>query len=172
MDNNNSDFNFNGDANLEANGPAHEAEQKTASSDRMSMMKGFGRKGLAPILEVFTKHQGDLNPYVQSIDKAFSAAITALNSESATEADRAVGSWVTQASTWMMSASDRLKSTNPKDLLNFLEEEARTRPGLMFSVSYVAGLLFGRVGRHVGSQMARSDLTSSPKEFQDSPNIH
>ena len=172
MDNNNSDFNLSGDANLEANGPTNEAEQSIGSTDKMSMMKDFGRKGLGPILEVFTKHQGDLNPYVQSIDKAFSAAITALNAEGATEADRTIGSWVTQASTWMMSASDKLKSTNPKDLLNFLEEEARARPGLMFSVSYVAGLLFGRVGRHVGSQMTGSRVTSSPKEFQDSPNIH
>lgn len=172
MDNNNSDFNLNSDVNSEANGPTTEESSTTGSSDRMSMMKGFGRKGLAPIIEVFTKHQGDLTPYVQSIDKALSAAITALNSESATEADRTVGSWVTQASTWMMSANDRLKSTNPKDLLNFLEEEARTRPGLMFSVSYAAGLLFGRVGRHVGSHMTGSHATSSPKEFQDSPNIH
>ena len=74
MDNNNSDFNLNSDVNSEANGPTTEESSTTGSSDRMSMMKGFGRKGLAPIIEVFTKHQGDLTPYVQSIDKALSAA--------------------------------------------------------------------------------------------------
>ncbi len=167
MDNNNSDFNLNVDVNLEANGPTNEASSTAGSSDKMSMMKGFGRKGLGPIIDVFSKHQGDLNPYLQSIDKALRAAITSLNEDSSSEADRTVGRWVSGASTWMTGASDKLKTTSPKDLLNFLEEEARSRPALMFSVSYVAGLLFGRVGRHVGSQM-----TASPKDFQDSPNIH
>lgn len=187
MDINNSDFNQDERFKSDASGPTNEANTSFNRSDAMNYMKDFGIKGLQPFMGVISRYKVDLRPYLSAIDTGLRAAVSSLNQESSSEADREISKWFTQASTFITTAGDKLKSQNPTDLWHFFEEEARRQPGLMFSASYVAGLLFGRVGRHVGSQIANptepisqnfqtesldTPMTSTTQDYPDSSNIH
>jgi hypothetical protein len=115
-----------------------------------SKLKEYGKKSLAPLTDLVHKYKGDINPYVAAIGKGLQGAINALNEGEANDAERKIGQWFQEANEWFNGVKGKLEATEAKDLLNYLEEEAKKSPGLMFSVSYVAGLAIGRVGRQLG----------------------
>lgn len=185
MVSNNSDFSQEDDFNSEANGAMNEATNSFNKSEAFTYMKDFGKRGLQPLFGVVSKYRVDLNPYLTALDTGIKAAMSSLNQESSSEVDREVGKWFNQAAGFLSSAGEKLKSKNPTDLWHFFEEEARSQPGLMFSASYVAGLVLGRLGRHAGTQLSKTDstvqsMTNQPAtqvppltpEFPESSNIH
>jgi hypothetical protein len=121
-------------------------------NEKIGKVKDVGRKGLAPIVGVLQRHSGDINPYIVAIGRALKAGVESLNQENASDADRTVGGWFSEASEWFGELKTRFESTNGSDLINYIEEEGRKRPGFMFAISYVAGLGFGRMGRHIGQR--------------------
>jgi len=122
-------------------------------------LKQYGKKSLAPLVDLLHKYKDQVNPYVESINKGLQGASSSL-AESTTDSDRAVYGWFNDATNWFNGARDKLNNEDPKELLNYLEEQAKERPGLMFATSYVTGLVFGRLGRHMGRIVKSSSQSS------------
>lgn len=121
-------------------------------NEKLGKVKDVGRKGLAPIVDVLHRHRGDINPYIDAIGRALKAGVDSLNQDNANDADRTVSGWFSEASQWFDDLKTRFDSTNGSDLISYIEEEGQRRPGFMFAISYVAGLGFGRMGRHLGQR--------------------
>ncbi|HXH74877.1 MAG TPA: hypothetical protein VNJ08_07920 [Bacteriovoracaceae bacterium] len=84
---------------------------------------------------------------------------------SGTEAERVVAGWFREAADGLNEARTKLQSSNTQDMIDYIEVQARNHPGFMFSSSYLAGLFFGRIGKHIGrkkfSQSSSSSSSSS-----------
>jgi hypothetical protein len=121
-------------------------------NEKLGKVKDVGRKGLGPIVDVLHRHRGDINPYIDAIGRALKAGVDSLNQQNASDADRTVSGWFGEASQWFEHLKTRFDSTSGIDLITYLEEESRRRPGFMFAISYMAGLGLGRMGRHLGQR--------------------
>ncbi len=144
-------------------------------------LKQYGKKSLAPLVDLLHRYKDQINPYMDALDKGLQGACNSFNaskpatsttqpmssskpatsSPSNSAAEKVVSGWFTEAADWFKGARTKMSTEDPKDLLNYLEEEARNRPGLMFATSYVAGLVFGRLGRHIGRIKARESMQTS-----------
>ncbi len=179
MINNNSPLE-NNESNSDTNLPLNEANE----SNTGSKFRDYGKKSLAPLIDLVSKYKGDINPYFAAIGKGLSGAVSALEGNSATstemnsegmagmsgvsgssasgsEADRVVAGWFRDASNWFTGAQSKIESGNGRELLSYIEAEAAKRPGLMFSTSYVVGLFFGRLGRHLGRSRTSAGMTTA-----------
>lgn len=116
-------------------------------TSRSGRYKEYGKKSLAPLIDLVHRYKGDVNPYVEAIGRAMRAASESLAANQ-TEADKTVAGWFNEAQNWFEGVKGKLESKNPSDLLNYLEAEAKNKPGVMFATSYMVGLVFGRLGRH------------------------
>jgi hypothetical protein len=160
---NNETSNLYGSENsFEANGPGIEEnssdnlrEEKSGFEETESKFKQYGKKSLAPLISLMHKYKSEVDPYFSAIDKGLNGAINAFGEEQ-NEAEKSVSKWFQEASHWVSGAKEKFQSSSPKELLQFLEEEARKHPGLMFSSSYIAGMAFGRLGRHFGRHLAEN----------------
>ncbi|MGE3611826.1 MAG: hypothetical protein AB7I27_19715 [Bacteriovoracaceae bacterium] len=132
--------------------------------------KDLGRKGMAPLVDLLLRYKTDINPYVNAFDKALDGAINAFKEatekspnvdQKVDDAERAVQKWIQDVSHWFNGVKDRIKSENPRELLNYLEEQGKARPFVLFSSSYVIGLILGRLGRHVVNLKASHDEAES-----------
>jgi hypothetical protein len=121
-------------------------------NEKLGKVKDVGRKGLGPIVDVLHRHRGDINPYIDAIGRALKAGVDSLNQKNASDADRTVSGWFGEASQWFEHLKTRFDSTSGIDLITYLEEESRRRPGFMFAISYMVGLGLGRMGRHLGQR--------------------
>lgn len=130
--------------------------------------KEYGKKSLAPIADLAFKYKGDISPYMTAIGKGLQAAVDSFNkslSESGVdqgtaqnnEAEKLVSGFFRDTQDWFNRVQENLESKNSGDLLTFLESQGRLRPVIMFSSSYVVGLLFGRMGRHAFRMKSSSD---------------
>lgn len=120
-------------------------------ADLKSRFADYGKKSLMPLVDLLSRYKGDISPYSSSILRAFDGAIQALeNNEENESANQRVLGWVRDAREWVNGSTDKLQNGSAKDFITYLEREAERNPGLMFSASYVVGMLFGRVGRYVG----------------------
>lgn len=150
-------------------------------------LKQYGKKSLAPLVDLLHRYKDQINPYMEALDKGLQGACSSFNSSAdnsvnssinssistpnasrimnakpqSNEAEKVVSGWFREASDWFQGARDKMSTEDPKDLLNYLEEQAKRSPGLMFATSYVAGLVFGRLGRHIGRIKARESMQTS-----------
>lgn len=158
-------------------------EENMASEGNMPLegkFKEFGKKGLAPLVDLVHRYQGDITPYLSAIDIGIQGAIDALKNaegEQGQATHQSVAQWFTDAQSWFGGAKEKLASKSSSDLLNFLETEARQRPAVMFASSYVVGLVVGRLGRHLArlttKTAASASTSSSPApESSEAPQFH
>ncbi len=140
------------------NMPLDEAGESTSSRN----YKEYGKKSLAPLIDLVHRYKGDVNPYVDAIGRALKGAADSLSGTD-TDADKTVAGWFNEAQTWFDGVKEKLESKEPSDLLNFLEAEAKSKPGVMFATSYMVGMVFGRLGRHAVRMKTQSgsNVTSS-----------
>ena len=118
-----------------------------------SQVKDLGKKSLAPLLEVLTKHKSDFSPYLDSLTKALKSGAQSLQGEQSTDADRFIAQYFTEGSDWITQWKDKLSGNSPDQIMQFLEEEGRKKPAILFGASYFAGVILGRFGRHLGKTM-------------------
>lgn len=124
----------------------------------LSKLKEYGIKAYGPIIDVVYKYQDEFTPYLNALVKGLQGGIERLNSEGATEVEKYVGHFFQEASRSIEGFSQKLSSKDINTIKDFLQEQARMRPSIMFSSSYIAGLLFGRLGRHIiGRKVATVD---------------
>ena len=147
---------FEQDRNLETgNMPLDEA----AKSKPQINYKEYGKKSLAPLIDLVHRYKGDVNPYVDAISKGLRGAADSVAAGNS-DADKTVAGWFNEAGAWFDGVRSKLESNKPADLLNFLEAEAKNKPGVMFATSYMVGILFGRLGRH-----AKRLKSKTPDQF-------
>ena len=127
------------------------ANNNNAFSDNEStQVREYGKKSLAPFVNLIHQYQNDIGPYLAALSKGLQAACDSFQeSEQMPEADRVVSGWFSEINRWFLGAREKINTGDQKEFLRFLEEEAKAHPAAMFSSSYIAGLLFGRMGRHM-----------------------
>lgn len=112
-------------------------------------LKEYGKKSYAPLLNVVFKYQDEFTPYLEALAKGLRGGVDSLNQENSSEAEKYVSQLLGEAADGIGQASSKLKTKNINDLTGYLTELAERRPSLMFSTSYIAGVFFGRLSRHV-----------------------
>lgn len=132
-----------------------EFRNKSARTERL---KEVGRKSINPIYQVLQGYQDELIPYFAAVSRGFKESSLILQRPENNEAERVVGNWFAQVSSWSDSLKNRWQHTSKDELIHFLETEGRRHPGLMFGLSYLAGIGLGRFGKILGH---KSTNTSS-----------
>ncbi len=115
----------------------------------ITKLKEYGMKAYGPIIDVVYKYQDEFTPYFNALIKGLQGGVERLNGEGANEAEKYVSRFFQEASQSLEGISQKLSSKDINSIKEFLQEQGRARPSIMFSSSYVAGLLFGRLGRHI-----------------------
>ena len=130
------------------------------NTQQKNKFKEYGKKSLAPMADLAYKYKADIGPYMSAIGKGLQAAVDSFSQSLAesgvdkgasqnNEAEKLVSGFFRDTQNWFNRVQQNLESKNSGDLLTFLEGQGRLRPIIMFSSSYVVGLLFGRLGRHM-----------------------
>ncbi len=123
------------------------------SSGVGEQVKELGIKSLGPLLEVLTRHKNDLSPYLDSFTKALKAGAQSLQHEESSDTDRFISEYFTEGAEWIAQWKVKLFSSSPEQIRQFLEDEGRKKPAILFGASYFAGVILGRFGRHLGKTM-------------------
>lgn len=146
MSNEKEGFSGSKEKHSEENSPIHGAK----FSESVEHLKDIGQKGIAPFINVIHKHRQELSPYLSAVEKGLRSGANSLSKDSVIPAEFTVRDWFLSGAEWVKQVKGKFEETTGKDLLTYIEEEAKNKPGLMFAVSYVAGLGLGRFGRHLG----------------------
>jgi hypothetical protein len=155
MNNDNTNF---PNSNFSNEGISPRNEAKGTESAHISggedKLKEYGKKSLAPFVDLLHRYKDGANPYMQAIGKGLQGAVDALNSSEVggEQAEKVVAGWFREAHQWFDGAKEKFSMDDPKDFLNYLEEQSQKNPGIMFSASYIVGMVFGRVGRQLGKK--------------------
>ena len=115
-----------------------------------SQVKELGKKGLGPLVRVLTKHKNDFSPYFDALTKALKSGADALQNDQSTHADKFISQYFTDGADWISQWKDKLSTNTPDQFMQFLEEEGRKKPAVLFGASYFTGIILGRFGRHLG----------------------
>ncbi len=133
----------------EVNNSPFEAN-RSQTSGVGSQVKDLGRKGLEPLIGVLTRHKNDFSPYFDALTKALKSGASSLQNEEATDADKFISQYFTDGAEWITQWKDKLSAGSPDQFMQFVEEEGRKKPAILFGASYFAGIILGRFGRHLG----------------------
>lgn len=148
----NTEYNQFEQSGAEANVPLSDGE--TSMQDKtglpMDKIKDYGKKAYAPLLKVVHRYQDEITPYLTAISRGLQGGVDALSQESANETDKYVAGWFREAADGLNEGVTILKSKNINDLVSFIETQAQKRPSVMFTSSYLTGLFFGRISKHIG----------------------
>lgn len=131
----------------------------------VSKLKEYGKKAYLPIVNVVYKYQDEFTPYLNALVKGLQGGVEKLNAENASDAEKYVSQFFREASDGLDQARQKLESKDINAITSFLHEQAEKRPSIMFSTSYIAGLFFGRLGRHIARQ---KPLTNEPPAMDES----
>lgn len=127
-----------------------ESESSGAKSPiSVTKLKEYGLKAYRPLIDVVYKYQDEFTPYLTALAKGLEGGKESLSREGSSEAEKYVAQFFQQAADGLNQACQKLESKDINALTSFLSEQAEARPSVMFSTSYIAGIFFGRLGRHV-----------------------
>lgn len=150
----NTSENSNSNPDTGANGPVS-----------LTKLKEYGKKAYAPLVDVVSKYQDEIVPYISALAKGLQGGVDSLNREDSSAADKYVSQFFKDAADGLNKACEKLEAKDYNALSSFLTEQAENRPSVMFGTSYVAGLFLGRLGRHLARQKTK---TNEPPTFEDS----
>lgn len=126
-------------------------EMDTGAKSPISVtkLKEYGIKAYRPLIDVVYKYQDEFTPYLTALAKGLEGGKESLSREGSSEAEQYVAQFFQQAADGLNQACQKLESKDVNALTSFLSEQAEQRPSVMFSTSYIAGIFFGRLGRHI-----------------------
>lgn len=126
-------------------------EMDTGAKSPISVtkLKEYGIKAYRPLIDVVYKYQDEFTPYLTALAKGLEGGKDSLSREGSSEAEQYVAQFFQQAADGLNQACQKLESKDVNALTSFLSEQAEQRPSVMFSTSYIAGIFFGRLGRHI-----------------------
>lgn len=170
---------------IDSNSNENQTETQTGANGPVSVakLKEYGKKAYAPLINVVSKYQDEFAPYLNALTKGLQGGVDTLENESATEQEKYVARFFKEAADGLRMASEKLESKDVNALTNYLSDFATRKPSVMFGSSYVVGLFFGRLSRHIInsrksattseqdiSSTVDSSLTNEPPLFDE--NIH
>lgn len=126
-----------------------ESESGAKSPVSVTKLKEYGLKAYRPLIDVVYKYQDEFTPYLAALAKGLEGGKESLSREGASDAEKYVAQFFQQAADGLNQACQKLEAKDINALTSFLSEQAEARPSVMFSTSYIAGIFFGRLGRHV-----------------------
>lgn len=152
--------------NFEENKEFNESSGEGKNPISVSRLKEYGQKAYGPLINVVFKYQDELTPYLNALAKGLQGGEEALNKENSSEAEKYVSQFFREASNGLNEACQKLESKDVKAFSDYLSDVADRKPSIMFSTSYIAGLFFGRLGRHLASNKGK-DLSSQRNSNTD-----
>lgn len=158
MTDSNSDTNQT-DSQAGANGPVSIAK-----------LKEYGKKAYAPFIDLFSKYQDEFIPYLSALTKGLQGGVDSLEKESASEPEKFVARFFREAADGLRVAEEKIQTKDVNAISNYLSDFASKKPSVMFGSSYMVGLFFGRLSRHIIHSKKSSPLSSEPPLFDE--NIH
>ena len=153
--------------NFEENQSLSGTEEGTKGPISATKLKEYGKKAYGPLVNVVFKYQDEITPYLNALSKGLEAGGDALNEENSSEQEKYVSRFFREASNGLKEACEKLESKDISALTNYLSDLADKKPSIMFSTSYVAGLFFGRLGRHMARSKGKSEnvVTNEQRSF-------
>jgi hypothetical protein len=126
--------------------------QQEADEGRISMekLRGYGLKSLSPFVDLLHKYQDELLPYIEAVEKGLQSGADSLAGSEGPSS--VVSGWFKEAAGSIQEARSKISSQNASDFIDYIDAQSGKHPSLMFSASYLAGLFFGKVGRHFKGQ--------------------
>lgn len=115
----------------------------------ITKLKEYGTKAYQPLINVVFKYQDEFTPYLAALAKGLEGGKETLSREGSSEVEKYVAQFFQQAADGLNQACQKLESKDIDALRTFISDQAEQRPSVMFSTSYIAGVFFGRLGRHI-----------------------
>lgn len=147
--------------NSEENRDINETASGANNPISVSRLKEYGKKAYAPLVNVVFKYQDEFTPYLNALAKGLQGGVEALNKEGSSEAEKYVSNFFKEASDGLNTACQKLESKDVKAFSDYVSDMADKKPSIMFSTSYIAGLFFGRLGRHIISKQGKASSTEN-----------
>lgn len=157
---------------LENNEFKESSEGESRSPISAARLKEYGKKAYGPLINVVYKYQDEFTPYLNALAKGLQSGAESLSKDDSSEAEKYVSQFFKQASQGLGEACQKLESKDVKAFSDYLSEVADKRPSIMFSTSYIAGLFFGRLGRHIASRRGRpgeQEIPETPSFMTNEP---
>lgn len=109
----------------------------------------LGKKGMTPFTKILHKYKDEVTPFIGALKAGCDAACRELsNQENESKvASRIVYKWFQESSSMLEEAGSKLNEEDPKIFFDFIKEQSNKRPLLMFSSSYLLGLIAGRISK-------------------------
>lgn len=114
-----------------------------------SKLKKYTEGALTPLLKLKDRHGEDFLPYLLALSQGLKKGSESLLHADATQPEVFVGNLLKEASEGMMSAGDKLGQKHLPDLESYLSLLTKRRSSVMFGVSYLGGLFFGKLSREL-----------------------
>lgn len=156
-------------SSAEANVPTGDGQSSKGDSGSLPInkIKDYGKKAYAPLIKVVHRYQDEITPYLNALSRGLMSGADALKGDSGSEADKYVSGWFREASEGLTEAVAKLQSKDISEVIQFIETQAQKRPSLMFTSSYLTGLFFGRISKHIGRKVFQGK-----SEFEKEINVH
>ena len=130
--------------------PTKESPSGGKNFNTSEKAKQYASEGVQPFIELFGKYRGDLEPFIDSIKRALRAGVNELRQgDNSSKQDVMVARKLEDASSWIGSMEPKLKNKSGHEVYETIESECRKHPGMSFGLSYVIGLVTGRLLRHL-----------------------
>jgi hypothetical protein len=123
----------------------------------VTKLKDYGKQAYRPLIDVVYKYQDEFTPYLRALTKGLQEGANALSKDASNGPENYVSQFFNEAAEGLKLACEKLEAKNVKELHSFLSEQADKRPGVMFGTSYIAGMFFGRLSRHVLKSRSKQD---------------
>lgn len=122
-----------------------------SNSQITTLLKDFGRTGLAPFVQLLEKYQDELIPYLQSIGEGLRLGAQGLKTPTGEKSDQAhlfVAHLFEDSASWFQKLSQQIGDKNLDQTLDYLQQEGSKHPSLFFSLSYLTGAAIGRLSKY------------------------
>ena len=154
--------------NLEDNKEFNESSGEGKNPISVSRLKEYGKKAYGPLINVVYKYQDEFTPYLNALAKGLQGGVETLNKEGSSDAEKYVSQFFQEASNGLNEACQKLESKDAKAFSDYLSDIAERKPSIMFSTSYIAGLFFGRLGRHIARNKSKNISTETKNDTDSS----
>lgn len=120
----------------------------------------IGKRGLTPFVQILHRYKDEVTPYIEAIKTGCDAAARELSSEQleSSRAKNNVSSWFQGASRFLEESNHKLNQNEATMFMDFIKDESRRRPVMMFSASYLLGVFAGRLGKKQINENKTSSL--------------
>lgn len=150
--------------NYESNDPT--LDQSSPNSSSRNKIQEYGTKSLGPFVDILTKYEDLVTPYVDALVQGLQGGAESLRRENQNQAEKYVSNFFSQASSNLKEMKEKLQEKDVRSIQDTLSSLSNEKPSFLFATSYLAGVFFGRLGKHLASG---SSPVKNPTPVQSGP---